>query len=213
MKTLFFQESFLLFLFIMIMGVCLSCLFPRISRKIWLVVIITILFLMYFYREEERKTNKRNDDLLAVSDGKVVDIIHDKSKDTFKIIVFLNIFDQHQQYYPCDGKVVYRRYKKGDFQPAYLLEKSQYNERMETTITPFNDSIITITQIAGQIARRIVNVSSIGEHVKQGAWMGMIKLSSRVDIEFSAKFYKPNISIGDKLYAKKTILAIRNKAE
>jgi len=210
MKTLFFKESFGMFLFIMIIGICLAFLFPRISRQIWLAVMVIILFLMFFYREEERKTNKRKDDLLAVSDGKVMDIAHDKTKGTIKIVVFLNIFDQHQQYYPCDGKVIYKKYKKGYFKPAYMLEKSQYNERMETIICPSNGFIITITQIAGQIARRIVNVSSVGEQVKQGAWMGMIKLSSRVDIEFPEKFYKPNVSIGDKLYAKKTILAIRN---
>jgi len=211
MKTLFFQESFAMFLTIIIIGIGLTFLFPKLGRRIWMVVVIIVIALIYFYREEERKTNKRKDDLLAVSDGKVLDIIHDKTKGTIKIVVFLNIFDQHQQYYPCDGKVICKHYKKGHFKPAYLLEKSQYNERMETIMLSSNNSLITITQIAGQIARRIVNVSSVGEHVKQGEWLGMIKLSSRVDIEFSTKSYKPNVSIGDKLYAKKTILAIKKK--
>ena len=212
MKTLFFQESFVMFLCIMILGICLTCLFPSIYGKIWQSVVVILLFLIYFYREEDRHMNRSKDELLAVSDGKVMAIHHDKTKRTIRIVVFLNIFDQHQQYYPCDGKVICKKYTKGHFHPAYLLEKSQYNERMKTVIRTCKDgSLITITQIAGQIARRIVNVSKVGERIQQGSWMGMIKLSSRVDVEFSEQSYTPNVSIGEKIYAKKTILAIRNK--
>lgn len=209
MKTLFFQESFLLFVSLIVSGVGVTFIFPQHFKIVLLTIGTIIIFLMYFYRLPKRKCRPTRH-LLAVSDGVVKDIVYDPQTKTFKIIVFLNIFDQHQQYLPINGQVISIKYKKGHFHPAFLLEKSQYNERMETIIKETNDqSYIKITQIAGQIARRIVNRLSIGQRVSQGQWLGMIKLSSRVDVEFSSCYYEPNISIGQRIYAKKTILAYR----
>lgn len=212
LPTLFFRESFSIFLIllaiaILFRSVCVSTL-----------ILILILFLMYFYRVPNRDICPQTNtgDLLAVSDGVVKEIEYNHSRRTCKVIVFLGLFDQHQQYYPTDAKISRVVYKQGTFQPAFLLEKSQHNERMETillTTTSNHSSTIRITQIAGQIAQRIVNHSCVGKHVKQGEWMGMIKLSSRVDVEFSLDDYEPNVVIGQKIFAKQTILAYQKKTK
>lgn len=205
MQTLFFKESFFMFAAISIAAILITIYF----RNIWSIIIyvVIIMFLLYFYRIPNRSFVQKPDNLLAASDGTVKEIIFNKSTNTYRIVVFLHIFNQHLQFYPINGTVKDIKYHKGEFYPAYLLEKSKYNERMETILdTKYGD--ITITQIAGQIARRIVNKSRIGQTVKQGDYMGMIKLSSRVDIEFSAKYFKPNVKVGDKIYAQETIISV-----
>lgn len=208
MKTLFFHESFQIFLIILMIGCTLVMFFPEKGIGIIIAVGVVILFMCYFYRIPERHMH-RTCDLLAVSDGQVVEIVYNPHKHTYRVAVFLNIMDQHQQYYPADGKVIRVIYKKGSFHPAYLMEKSKYNERMDTVLRLSQGSILTITQIAGQVAKRVVNYAQIGESVSQGGWLGMIKLSSRVDVEFSSDHYKPAVSVGHKIFAKQTILAYR----
>jgi phosphatidylserine decarboxylase len=98
-----------------------------------------------------------------------------------QISVFLNIHNIHVQYSPISGKILSILHKEGEFHPAYLFEKSQYNERVETTLgTEFGN--ITVVQIAGQVARRIVSFLEKGQSVERGEPLGLIKFGSRVDI-------------------------------
>lgn len=206
MNTLFFKESFFLFTVITIIALLIVLLFSKKWAIIFIVYLVIIAFLVYFYRVPNRSVVYNPDVLLAASDGTVKQIIYDKDTKTYRIVVFLHIFNQHLQFYPINGSIKALNYHVGEFHPAYLLEKSKYNERMETILnTKYGD--IKITQIAGQIARRIVNKSEVGKKIKQGDYMGMIKLSSRVDIEFSANYFKPSVNIGDKIHAQQTILA------
>ena len=147
--------------------------------------------------------------ILAPCDGVVKSIHYDDTSGCYKIYVFLNILDQHHQYYPISGVIEESVHTPGSFHPAYILEKSKYNERHCTVIRSKLGDTITITQIAGQLARRIVNNSVPGTIIIQGERMGMIKLSSRVDIEFSKKYYKPDVEIGDRIYALNTPIAQR----
>lgn len=202
--TLFFHENLEIFIILVAIAVMFPCL--------RMMIFILILFLMYFYRVPERTISHdaQKTDLLAVSDGTIESIEYNPDNKTCRIIVFLGLMDQHQQYYPIDATVEQVVYRNGEFYPALFLEKSRYNERMDTILRPKSKplSIIKITQIAGQIARRIVNHAFVGQSVCRGEWMGMIKLSSRVDVEFSINDYRPNVVIGEKIFAKETILAV-----
>jgi phosphatidylserine decarboxylase len=127
--------------------------------------------------------------LFCPCDGVIRDvIIDDDAAGTIRIVVFLNVHNVHVQYAPCDGVVTALRYRPGSFHPAYLLEKSVYNERMEYDLWS-DDAFggVTVVQIAGQLARRIVPLVSQGDAVRAFEQpMGLIKLGSRCDIIVSS---------------------------
>jgi phosphatidylserine decarboxylase len=172
MKTLLFTESpdivtFLLILFIL-------------QFKYYIYVYTLIMsFLVYFYRFPKRLTCSDNNIIISPCDGTVLDVVCED--DTYRIIVYLSIWDVHTQWYPVNGRIVDVLYKPGEFNLAHVLEKSNYNERCSTVIQ-HEFGLVQVDQIAGQVARRVVNRSRIGSIICQGDYMGMIKLSSRVDI-------------------------------
>jgi phosphatidylserine decarboxylase len=135
-------------------------------------------------------------------DGKVLSITETKDE-MYKISIYLSVLDVHIQWYPVDGLIRNVMYRKGEFNLAHILEKSDYNERM-TTIIQNKNGIVRVDQIAGQVARRIVNKSISNTYVKRGNRMGMIKLSSRVDIFLPVKKVKLFINEGDTVSGKTT---------
>jgi phosphatidylserine decarboxylase len=174
------------------------------------IYIVVIMSLILFYRIPVRKlSNDSTGAIVAPCDGVVKAIEEDHASGRTRIIVFLNIFDQHLQYYPISGRVIKRDYVSGTFAPAYALEKSQFNERLRLEVRHATGADVGITQIAGQIARRIVNHADVGDNVHQGDHMGMIKLSSRVDIDFPSGTWKSiEVKVGDRIRALETKLAI-----
>lgn len=213
-QTALFQESPFLLSIITISFVVLFISSYHVKTLFWplfTVYILLILLLIWFYRipRAARRFKPNKNALLAPCDGVVKALEYDPASGRYKVIVFLNIFDQHHQYYPASGIVIDSKYTAGTFHPAYLLQKSQYNERHLTTIRTEHGEPVTITQIAGQVARRIVNNAVPGMPIKQGERIGMIKLSSRVDIEFSKAHFIPAVSVGTRVYALDTILALR----
>ena len=118
--------------------------------------------------------------LYCPCDGVVSDIIH--HGDMVQICVFLNIHNTHVQYSPFDCTVTRIRHKEGSFHPAYLLQKSQYNERTEYVLHNKVFGDVTFVQIAGQLARRIVTFVNEGQPINAMTPVGLIKLGSRCDI-------------------------------
>lgn len=98
-----------------------------------------------------------------------------------QIIIYLNASNIHVQYAPIDGNIVSIVHKPGEFHPAFMFEKSQYNERIETVINT-KAGHIKVVQIAGQIARRVVSFHDTGSILKRGDPLGLIKFGSRVDL-------------------------------
>jgi phosphatidylserine decarboxylase len=189
MKTLLFQES----LELVILIIFFMFIFKN-NDKIFFLLSVLIFILIYFYRLPNRILKKNSKKaIISPCDGIILNIENTKHN-MVKISIYLNIFDVHVQWYPTHGIIRKIIYKKGEFNLAYLLEKSKYNERLSTIIQ--NEfGIIRIDQIAGQLARRIVNWSITNTKVSKGKIMGMIKLSSRVDI------YLPRNKV--KLFVKK----------
>jgi phosphatidylserine decarboxylase len=145
-----------------------------------------IIAFLIFYRGVgtlEHINRKPQNELISPCEGTLVRI--DRTRNEYIIFTtFLGVHNIHAQYAPISGSITRMTYKKGEFNPAYLLEKSEYNERMETTIrtssgnTPID---VKIVQIAGQIARRIVPFRRVHDNVNRGEPIGLIKLGSRVD--------------------------------
>lgn len=175
--------------------------------KSWVPVMIMIpliVLLFYFYRFPDRPCQSDDHQIISPADGTVKEITINPITQETKISLFLSPLDVHVQYIPYSGQVIQQKYQKGTFNPAYLLQKSQYNERNTITIlTRYGP--IKVTQIAGQLARRIVSKVHKGDQVQKGDPYGMIKLSSRVDIVLppSAKVL---VQKGDHLKGCQTIL-------
>ena len=183
--TLFFKESFYLFRCINIGFMIIYILIKDIISPFSIIYtyLMTIAFLIFFYRIPIIYLSpevKRNNTIISPCQGRVMRILDLGNE--YQICIFLNIFDVHLQYYPINGIVSNIEYIEGRFHPAYMFEKSMYNERFITTIKTINNHNIKVVQIAGQIARRIVNNSMVGDIVNKGDYMGMIKLPSRVDL-------------------------------
>jgi len=168
------------------------------------------MFLFYFFRNPQTPVNDQNIVIIAPSYGKIYKIMDQSSY--YRVAIFLSPLDVHVQYAPISGLIIKQNYYRGNFSPAYLMEKSQHNERLEHIIK--SDNIrIGIVQIAGQIARRIVSFKQTGQFVYTGTPIGMIKFGSRCDIIIPKKQFSLNCHVGQKLIGGQTIIAIPRKLE
>jgi phosphatidylserine decarboxylase len=122
-----------------------------------------------------------------------------------RLSIFMNVFNVHVNRYPVDGVVRYVHYNKGKFFNAAVEKSSLENEQMSVGIDTGRHRIL-VRQIAGLIARRIVTYSKVGETVRQGDRMGIIRFGSRVDV-FLPVNSTLRAKIGDITVAGVTILA------
>lgn len=153
----------------------------------WL-AIFTLVFLVlifYFFRDPNRPTLEDENIFLSPVDGKVISITHYNDPDigdAKKIAIFLSVFDVHRQWVPVDGKVIQTYYNPGKFFGAYRNKSSMKNEQTAIIFKDQEKNSFKIKQIAGFIARRIVNHMSPDLQVYQGQKLGFIKFGSRVEI-------------------------------
>lgn len=201
MRTLIFQESIEI-----IVILCIIMFAFRNNDYIFVLIIVLMGCLIFFYRLPKRHLPDFNKEIItAPTDGFILDIVRESNGLT-RITIYLSIFDVHVQWYPTHGIIRNVIYKKGEFNLAHLLEKSKYNEKMSTIIQ--NEyGVVRVDQIAGQVARRITNWSISNTRVKRGSLLGMIKLSSRVDLYLPTKKVKILVNKETKITGKLTPIA------
>jgi phosphatidylserine decarboxylase len=156
-------------------------------------------FMIIFFRDPERKVEVSDDYMISPADGTVIDI-RDR-----KICIFMFFQNVHVNRAPISGKIREITYKKGGYLPAYRKD-SERNERNEFIIhSKYGD--VSVIQIAGTVARRIVSYSRVNDTVEQGQRIGMIRFGSRVDVTIPHDF---DIAVrkGDRVLAGKTVIAI-----
>ena len=156
------------------------------SGLIFLVTLAVLLFLVSFFRVPARRLSTGDDLVICPADGKVVVIEEITDEEYFKdkrllISIFMSPADVHQNRNPIGGEVVYSKYHKGKYLVAWHPKSSTENERHSVVIRNSHGEVL-VKQIAGAMARRIVNYLSVGQKVKQSAEMGFIKFGSRVDV-------------------------------
>ena len=151
------------------------------------VSILILLLILQFFRNPVRNTNINEKHIISPVDGKVVNIEKVYEKEYFKderlqVSIFMSPFNVHVTRYPISGKVNFSKYHPGEYLVAWHPKSSEKNER--TTIVLENEVVgeILYRQIAGALARRIVNYAKVGENVTQGKDAGFIKFGSRVDL-------------------------------
>lgn len=145
-----------------------------------------LLFLISFFRIPNRKLTISENAIVAPADGKVVVIEETTDEEYFKtkrlqVSIFMSPANVHVNRNPISGEVVYNQYHKGKYLVAWHPKSSTENERHSVVIRK-NDKEVLVKQIAGALAKRIVNYLQVGQKVNQTDEMGFIKFGSRVDL-------------------------------
>ncbi len=160
---------------------------PTIRGGVIISLIIILLLVLQFFRNPKRNFLVHPDYVLSSVDGKVVVIEEVFEKEYFndkrlQVSVFMSPINVHVTRYPVSGKVVYSKYHPGKYLVAWHPKSSEENER--TTVVVKNEAFgeVLFRQIAGAMARRIVNYAEVDQEVEQTADSGFIKFGSRVDI-------------------------------
>jgi len=160
---------------------------------------VFILFCLYFFRDPVRIPLGEANQMVSPADGKVVQIIDvDDSEigNSKQISIFLSVFNVHSQRVPLMGKVISTFYNPGKFLAAFNHKASMDNEQTATVFETESGSKYKVKQIAGLIARRILNYMEPEMVVEKGQRLGFIRFGSRVDIIVPPNF-KINVSLGD----------------
>jgi phosphatidylserine decarboxylase len=156
------------------------------SYLLFVLTLGVLLFLISFFRVPARKLFKGDNQIICPADGKVVVIEEIVDEEYFKdkrlqISIFMSPANVHQNRNPVSGEVVYNQYHKGKYLVAWHPKSSTENERHSVVIRNGQGELL-VKQIAGALARRIVNYLQVGQKVEQSGEMGFIKFGSRVDV-------------------------------
>ena len=173
--------------------------------------LVIFVFILWFFRNPKRNIIKNSELILSPADGKVILIKEVDELEYFKdkkiqISIFLSPFDIHVNRYPISGKVLYSKYHKGEYLIAWHPKSSDKNERTTVVIKNKKFGEVMYRQIAGVVARRIVNYAKVNSNVEQGDDSGFIKFGSRVDL-FLSKDLNLKIKVGDKVKGGLSIIA------
>lgn len=185
--------------------------FSIITTKVILIISIFILLsTLYFFRIIKRNFNRDKNVVYAPCDGKIVVIENTLENEYYnkiklQVSIFMSPLNMHNNLYPLEGKVKYKKYHPGKFLFAWNPKSSTDNER-STIVIENNKISILVRQIAGALARRIITYGKINENVKSCDELGFIKFGSRVDL-FLPENTKLNIKLNDKVIGGKTIIA------
>ena len=190
-----------------------SYLFPVSAIGAWGVFIITVaffLFIVSFFRMPVRALTISDDAIVSPADGKVV-VIEEVEPDEFykekriQLSVFMSPANVHVNRLPITGNIVYNKYHPGKFLVAWHPKSSTDNERWSVVVENSKGSILC-KQIAGALARRICNYTTVGQSFKQCDEYGFIKFGSRVDLLLPVGT-KIHAKIGDVVKGGVTVLA------
>ena len=160
---------------------------PLISKIIGIFSIVIFIMVLQFFRNPKRVTQINDSLIISPVDGKVVAIEKVYEKEYFKndrvqVSIFMSPINVHVTRYAISGVVKFSKYHPGKYLVAWHPKSSELNERTTVVVENKTFGEILYRQIAGAIARRIVNYAKIGETVIQGNDAGFIKFGSRVDL-------------------------------
>ncbi len=175
------------------------------------VLFVLLILILQFFRNPKRDFKPNPSHILAPVDGKVVVIEEVYEKEYFKdkrlqISVFMSPINVHVTRYPTGGDVTYSKYHNGKYLVAWHPKSSEENERTTVVVNSPAFGEILHRQIAGAVARRIVNYAEKGQRVTQASDSGFIKFGSRVDV-FLPLDTKINVSLNQKVTGGITVLA------
>ena len=182
-------------------------------KTVQIVSLIFLIIVLQFFRNPKRSVSINEGHVISPVDGKVVVIEEVYEAEYFKdkrlqVSVFMSPINVHVTRYPISGKVVFSKYHPGKFLVAWHPKSSTENERTTVVVNNGKFGHILYRQIAGALAKRIVNYAKEDMQVIQGTDAGFIKFGSRVDL------YLPlgteiNVVLNQKAIGGKTIIATK----
>jgi phosphatidylserine decarboxylase len=206
---MFHKEGFRIITFTFVLCTAMAILAAYGIQNYWIqkllqVASIAILILvLQFFRNPKRLTTKNENHIIAPVDGKVVIVEEVYEKEYFKdqrlqVSIFMSPLNVHVTRYAMGGNVIFSKYHPGKYLVAWHPKSSELNER--TTVVVENNTVgkILYRQIAGAVARRIVNYAKVGDKAVQGEDAGFIKFGSRVDL-FLPLGTQINFEVGQKV--------------
>lgn len=160
--------------------------YPMIAIIVFAVTLLLFLFIVSFFRIPNRLLTDDEDQIICPADGKVVVIEEVVEEEFFKdkriqVSIFMSPANVHVNRNPISGAVMYSKYHKGKYLVAWHPKSSTENERHSVVLQNERGELL-VKQIAGALAKRIVNYLRPGNMVNQGSEMGFIKFGSRVDV-------------------------------
>lgn len=176
-----------------------------------------LFFVIQFFRDPPRVIPQDEDAVLSPADGRIVkvEVVKDPyadGRDAMLISVFMNVFNVHSNRASVDGVVEKVQYFPGSFLNAELDKTSTENERNAVVIKTAKGQTVTLVQVAGLVARRILCYVKPQQSLEKGERYGFIRFGSRVDVYLPVDA-TPCVAHGDKVFASSTILAILNADE
>jgi phosphatidylserine decarboxylase len=178
---------------------------------IQLFLIGQLIIILQFFRNPKRITSFGNNHVVSPVDGEVVVIEEVYEPEYFKdkriqVSIFMSPINVHVTRYPVSGEVLFSKYHPGKYLVAWHPKSSTENERTTIVIKNESSAEILYRQIAGALARRIVNYAKKSSKVNQGEDAGFIKFGSRVDL-FLPLNTKINVKLNQKVKGAEDIIA------
>ncbi|OAZ04966.1 phosphatidylserine decarboxylase family protein [Flavobacterium succinicans] len=184
-----------------------------IEMTIQIATLVFLLIILQFFRNPKRTVILNENQILAPVDGKVVVIEEVYEGEYFKdkrlqISIFMSPINVHVTRYGLSGIVKFSKYHPGKFLVAWHPKASEENERTTVVVENSTFGAVLYRQIAGALARRIVNYAQEGMQVVQGTDAGFIKFGSRVDL-FLPVGTPINVALNQKAVGGKTVIATK----
>ncbi|HEX8561656.1 MAG TPA: phosphatidylserine decarboxylase family protein [Flavobacterium sp.] len=183
------------------------------QKTVQLAILFFLIMILQFFRNPKRLVDTADHHVIAPVDGKVVVIEEVFEEEYFKekrlqVSIFMSPINVHVTRYPVSGTVKFSKYHPGKYLVAWHPKASTENER--TTVVVENNAFgeVLYRQIAGALARRIVNYAKVGDRAIQGEDAGFIKFGSRVDL-FLPIGTEVSVKLGQKAIGGKTVIAVK----
>lgn len=180
------------------------------SSLVSLASIVMLVMVLQFFRYPHRQVTTNEKLILSPADGKICVIEECEEKDylktrCLKVSIFMSPLNVHINWVPVPGTVTFLKHKEGEFYAAFKDKSAEENERFCTGIRLSDGREIVATQVAGAVARRILNFLKPAQTVAQDLEMGFIRFGSRVDLYLPTDT-KLNVKLGQKVTGSQTII-------
>lgn len=184
---------------------------PWLVKTLQIGLLLVFILILQFFRNPKRNTQPDDAHVISPVDGKVVVIEEVQEPEYFKdkrlqVSVFMSPINVHVTRYPIGGKVLFSKYHPGKYLVAWHPKSSELNERTTVVVENPKFGKVLYRQIAGALARRIVNYAKKDQNVIQGSDAGFIKFGSRVDL-FLPLDTKLDVKLNQKVRGGETVIA------
>ncbi len=171
---------------------------------------VLLIIMLQFFRYPKRTVSINEKHIISPADGRIC-VIEETEETLYlkqkclKVSIFMSPFNVHINWAPTPGTITYSEHKKGKFLAAFKDKAAEENERYCTAIKMEDGREILVNQVAGAMARRILNFKKVGDVVSQDTEIGFIRLGSRVDLYLPLDT-KLNVKLGDNVTGSQTVI-------